>query len=387
MNIGVDIRMFARATHSGVEEYTLNLLSHIISAAPQHTFHLFYNAFHKVPLSFPWATLPNVRLIKKSIPNKFIEYSTFLFDEPKIDRFLGDMDIFLSPHFIPTALRPGTPRVTVFHDLSFEYYPDFFSFRKRLWHAVIAPRKQAARSAVIIATSESTKRDLMRLYGVPESKITVVYQAHDGSFAPVSSGDPRMDEVRKKYDLPAQYILHLATIEPRKNLSMLIKAHRILRRQQKNVPPLVIAGQKGWLYENVLKNISGEEDSIRYIGKVDAKDRVFLYNGAVIFVYPSFFEGFGLPPLEAMACGVPTVISQSSSLPEVAGDAALSCSSSDPDALVFLLSELLAKEELRAMLSKKGRERSLLFHWDSAARQIIGILEQAALSGRNGRKI
>jgi len=373
MTIGIDIRVLARGTRTGVEEYTLNLLKHLLPLEPKVNFKLFNNAYRKANLDYPWLDSKNVQLKDFRIPNRFLFVSARYFNQPKINRLLGGIDVYFNPHFFVAPLSAGCRKVITFHDLSFERCPHFFSWRKRGWQRfLMAAQREANQADQIIAVSQSTKEDLVNLYQIEPEKIKVVYSGIGKQFKLVK--DSQLTSIKKKYHLPNKFILYFGTIEPRKNLIGLIKAFELLRR--KEPIKLVMAGAKGWLYQDIFRaaNQSKFAQDIIFTGFVEEADKPYLYNLAELFVYPSFFEGFGFPPLEAMACGRPTVVSDTSSLPEAVGQGALMVNPYRIDELAWAMEAVLTYSNLREQLVEKGIKQAKKFSWSSCARQTLGIL-------------
>ncbi|GAI27957.1 unnamed protein product, partial [marine sediment metagenome] len=224
----------ARGTRTGVEEYTINLLSELLPLEPTINFKLFYNAYQKVQLNYPWLSLNNVQLKDFRIPNRLFFMAARYANQPKIDKLSGGFDLYFNPHFFTAPLSVGSKKIITFHDLSFERYPGFFSWRKRLWQRfLMAAQQEAKEASKIIAVSQSTKDDLINLYGLEPGKIKVIYSGVGKQFRPINN-------IEKKYNLPERFILYFGTIEPRKNLIGLIKSFELLREKQ-NIS-LVIAG-------------------------------------------------------------------------------------------------------------------------------------------------
>ncbi len=388
MIIGIDIRVLTRGTRTGIEEYTLNLLSRLLSLDKNIQFKLFYNAFNKIKLDYDWLRLPNIELREFKYPNRFVfDPLARFFKMPKVDKLLGGTDIFFAPHFLLSPVSDGCQKIITFHDLSFEYFPEFFPMRKRFWHGFLNPQGRALEADKIICVSESTKNDLADLYRVPENKIKVIYSGIGEEFRRVASdkwpASPELQRgeqvisIKKKYNLPEKFILYFGTIEPRKNLVGLIKAYEIFCEKHKPDDfKLVIAGSRGWLNKEIFaaaKKSSYRQDII-FTGFVQAQDKVYLYNLASLFIYPSFFEGFGFPPLEAMACGVPVVCSNTSSFPEVVGEAALMIDPYNFGEIAWAMSEVLKDSRLQENLVKKGLEQTKKFSWDKCARETLNFL-------------
>ncbi len=380
MTIGVDIRVLARGTRSGIEEYAINILSRLPKIDKSINYKFFYNAFRKADLDFDWLRLANVELRSFNMPNRFFDISSYCFNFPPVDKLLGGVDVFFSPHIFLAALSGSCPSVATFHDLSFERYKEFYSTQKRYWHFSMNPKRQARRAQKIIAVSESTKKDLMEIYKIPADKIQVIYSGVDPVSAiqyPVS----KAAEIRKKYYLPDKYILYLGTIEPRKNIVGLIKAFELFCAKykiQNTKYKLVIAGAKGWLYRDVFRAYmnSSQKRNIVFAGFIENNDKGEVYKNSDLFVYPSFFEGFGFPPLEAMAAGVPAITSGSSSLSEAVGGGALAVDPYDTEELAWAMNELLANQRVRNKMIEKGKERVKKFSWEKCARETLEVFKE-----------
>lgn len=321
MKIGIDIRTLMDTHYSGVPEYTLNLVKGIIEKDKHNDYVLFYNSFKNLDDHIPRFKGENVRFVKTKYPNKIFNYLLQKgIKKPKIDELLN-VDMFFMPHINFSSLSNNVKKIITIHDLSFLRYPKFFSTRKNIWHKLIDVKKLVKKFDIVVAVSENTKRDLIELCMVPEEKIKVIHSGIEESFKKISIDASKRNKLQKKYKLPRNYILYLGTIEPRKNVDGIIKAYELYRKNNKIDIKLVIAGANGWKSSKIFKtwNNSEYKDDIIFLGFVDREDKIFLYNLAKVFVYPSFYEGFGFPPLEAIACGVPVITSNVSSLPEVSG--------------------------------------------------------------------
>ena len=382
MNIGIDIRVLARGARTGVEEYTINLLSHLLPLEDKINYRLFYNAYQKASLNYPWRSLSNVKLNDFRIPNRAFFFLARYFNQPKIDSLLGKTDIYFNPHFFVSPVSKKCRKVITFHDLSFEHYPEFFSWRKRLWQKFLMNAKKEAEGAdKIITVSQSTKDDLINLYGIESRKIKVIYSGVGEQFQPIDD-QLKLNLIRKKYQLPEKFILYFGTIEPRKNLIGLIKAFEMLR--DKHPINLVISGTKGWLYRDIFEtaNRSKYRDDIFFTGFIEEDDKPYLYNLAELFVYPSFFEGFGFPPLEAMACGLPVIVSSGSSLSEVVGQAGLMTDVSSVDELSWTMDMVLSDNRLKEQLITKGLNQAKKFSWSKCARETLDVLQSTLIGGK-----
>ncbi len=379
MTIGIDIRFLARGTRSGIEEYTINLLSRLLSLDKNIKFKLFYNAFNQVELDYDWLRLPNVELKRFRWPNRFVfDPAAKFLKLPKIDKMLSGCDVFFAPHFLLSPVSRECRKVVSFHDLSFEYFPDFFSWRKRFWHNSLAPRQRALEADKIIAVSQSTKDDLVDLYALPEEKIEIIYSGIESGLEKNELTQEQKTLIRKKYNLPENFILYFGTLEPRKNLVGLIQAYEIFCRKlaSETKYSLVLAGNSGWLCDNIFTEAkkSNFAQDIIFTGFIDPADKVYLYKLASLFVYPSFFEGFGFPPLEAMSCGVPVICSHTSSFPEVVGGAALMIDPYNFDEIAWAMKEVLTDKELKRNLIEDGLARVKIFSWNKCAEETLRLL-------------
>ncbi len=373
--IGIDIRMLARKDKTGIEEYSSELLAHMLPLDASVRFKLFYNGFRKEPLRFDWLRLPNVELKESGIPNRVLDGAFRFFGRPQADKLIGGVDKFFSPHIFLSSTSKQCEKIVTFHDLSFEKYPEFYSSQKNFWHFSMDPRRQAKEADKIIAVSESTKEDLVEIYEVAPEKIRVIYSGL-GIRAKREVLPAEKAYVADKYKLPENYILYLGTLEPRKNIVGLLKAFDRLMREEafrSSGLKLVIAGAKGWLYGDIFKAARelGAKDDIIFTGYVEDRYKPALYRMSKLFVYPSFYEGFGFPPLEAMAKGVPVITSGISSIPEAVGGAAITVNPSDPDELYGAMREALSDPKLSSLLSSLGRERAKLFDWNRCAEETL----------------
>ena len=378
MIIGIDIRMLARGTKSGVEEYIINLLSNMLRLDSNIKYKLFYNGYKKVELEYDFLKLSNVTLKEFKIPNRLFDFSSQYFNYPKIDNLLGGVDIFFSPHIFSAPVSKNCKVVTTFHDLSFENHKEFYSASKNYWHFSMNPKSQAQRSNKIIAVSESTKKDLIKIYKIEAEKIKIIYSGINQVFS-IKYSVSSISKIKEKYNLPEKYILYLGTLEPRKNIIGLIKAFEILNAKYR-IPNtkyhLVIAGSKGWLYEDIFKTVQNSpvKNDIIFTGFVENKDKSALYDLADLFVYPSFYEGFGFPPLEAMTAGTPVITSNFSSLPEAVGNAAIMVNPYNLDELAKAIEMILTDEKLRDVLIKRGFEQTKKFSWQNCAEKTLELV-------------
>ncbi|MGD0999510.1 MAG: glycosyltransferase family 1 protein [Candidatus Brocadiia bacterium] len=423
MKIGLDIPEFSPARNSGIERYTRNLLCALHRNAGPHELSLY--------LCRPpgWAekdTLPSLAQLLPGVPVHV------LFDG-LVPHFPGELNTarrlrlsgalapvdgvlrrlyrrfnrstapWVSPLRRACAEARAVEAPDVLHHLVYVHYPfrrgpslatiyDLVPLLFPQWlpeevRAALRPTfRFARRCAAVIAISENTRQDLHRRMRVPLDRIHVVPLAADEVFAPA----PDPARVRERLaplglaDRP--FLLYAGTLEPRKNVPGLIRAYARLRSQSpESAPLLVLAGTKGWGYEPIFQEIErlGLANEARHLDAPDDAALAALMNAALALVYPSFYEGFGLPPLEAMACGCPVITSNNSSLPEVVGDAAIQVDPRDEPALAQAMQAVITRPELRASLRERGLARARLFSWDRVARETLNVYARVAPSGRH----
>ena len=288
------------------------------------------------------------------------------------DRLLPGAELFHATEHLLMPLR-HTPSVLTIHDLVFRLFPHY---HKPLNYAFLnlAMPLFIRRADHLIAVSHSTRQDLVRLYDVDPDKITVIYEAADPRFRPQPIEEIR--HVQRKYSLPERFILSLGTLEPRKNYQRLVEALALLRQKPETEGwQLVIAGEKGWLYGPFFRRLEelGLEHEVILLGHVPNEDLPALYSAATLFVFPSLYEGFGLPPLEAMACGTPVVCSRASSLPEVGGRAARYVNPTSTEEIAQAIHEVLVDEVLQEEMRERGVEQAKRFSWERAAQETMAL--------------
>jgi len=368
MNICLDLSPVVHQK-AGLASYARELAAHLLQMEPG----ISWRAFHydrRPPVSLP---TPLDALPRYVVPWGAYRWrlTTALrhFLGLSMDRFFAGVDLFhATEHLLPRFSSVRT--VFTLHDLIFLFHPETHKPLNRWFLTLMMPRFLRAADAVI-AVSECTKRDAIRFYSIPEEKITVIYEGVSPRFRPANPEAVRA--VREKYGLPERFILYVGTIEPRKNLTTLLEAfHHLLATRDLR---LVFVGKKGWLYEGFFRRLRelGLEDRVIFTGYVPDEDLPAIYSAADLFVFPSLYEGFGLPVLEAMACGTPVVCSNTSSLPEVAGDAAILVDPTDVRALAGAMERVLTDEHLRAEIYAKGLGRARQFTWAKAAQETLKV--------------
>jgi glycosyltransferase involved in cell wall biosynthesis len=398
MHIAIDIRSLMESKRSGVAEYTQNLIEKLLKIDLQNQYFLFYNSLSDVRDNLPKWNQANVHLCGFRYPNKLFNLALKLLNYPKLDQLILKnskpnlsgieglkiknfrIDLLFIPNLNFIAVSPNCKKITTVHDLSFERYPAFYSLKRRLWHKIINPKKLISSSDQIIAVSENTKKDLIDLYKIPVEKIKVIYSGISEEFKPTTNQE-KINQIRKKYDLPDNFIYYLGNLEPRKNIEGLIQAFEILKSSNKLSPAsyrLIIAGSPSWSFKSIYKFLKKNKfkNEIKLIGYVEPKDKPYLYNLAKLFVYPSFYEGFGFPPLEAMASGTPVIASLAPSLGEIIGPGGLLVDPYNTNEIAEAMIQILNNKKLKNSLIEKGLKQAKKFSWEQCALETLNLFKQ-----------
>ncbi len=360
---------------AGIGRYTRELIRALAQLDTETAYTIFVRGAPTVPNSLDGLG-PNFRIRQTPVSERVLTRLWRMRLPLPVDWLAGPSAVYYSPNYILPPLRRGRAVVTV-HDLSFLTVPDAADAGLRAYLAEAVPRS-VTRADHVLADSEHTRQDLVRLLRTPADKISVLYSGVSPQFRRVE--DPtRLADVRTRYGLAQPYILGLGTLEPRKNLVRLIEAYGQLA-QVGEAHLLALVGGQGWLYGPIFDRVQalGLQERVRFLGFVPDADLPALYSAAEAFAFPSLYEGFGLPPLEALACGTPTVVSNVSSLPEVVGDAALQVEPTDVEALAAALTRLLHDEPLRVRLRTDGPIQASRFTWTAAAKQLHDVLYRLA---------
>lgn len=374
MRIGIDFTS-AVQQQAGIGRYTRELVRALANLDDTNQYLLFQASRGAKEPAGSWPENFRVRSIPVTDRWLTIFWQRLRLPVP-VELCTGPVDIFHSPDFVlPPVWRARS--VLTIHDLSFLTTPETSDPNLREYLTRAVPRA-VARADHILADSMSTRNDLATYLNTDPERITVVYPGVDPRFRPLR--DRTIADVCARYDLQQPFILSVGTLQPRKNYAVLIEACTRLDDLGLETPDLrlVIAGGKGWLYEEIFETVErlGVGDRVRFLGFVADEDLPALYNAAEVFAMPSLYEGFGLPVLEALACGTPVVTSNVSSLPEVAGDAALLVSPHDVAGLSQALYQALTDQELRTTLRERGLIQARQFTWQRAAETVLGIYHQ-----------
>jgi glycosyltransferase involved in cell wall biosynthesis len=370
IHVAIDAHMIGQR-ETGGERYMFDLIAGLIRVDAQNQYTLL--ATHPAALKRSLILPPNfdVQAVRPAANVPRVAWAM-----PRTCRRVGAQVLHVSYTAPPVCT---CPTVVTVHDIAYEFFPQFFSPRDRWLLSTTVPLS-CRLAARVIAVSEWTKRDLVRRYAIPEEKIRVVYEAAADRFSPDVPAEDVM-RVRRQYAQGRRYVLAVGNIQPRKNLGRLVEAFAALAAQGTAGEDvlLVIVGQSQWRGSEVFQQVEmqGLTERVRFPGYVPDEDLPALYCGAEVFVYPSVYEGFGLPPLEGMACGTPVVCSNTSALPEVVGEAAALFDPYDVDALAQVLRDLLSNEARRQNLVAAGLARAAQFSWERAGQETVEVYREA----------
>lgn len=366
MKIGIDVREVVKEK-TGKGYFVANLVLNILKLDTQNEYILYTNQELENFNEFKNATL------------KVIDKKGFGWHKKVLkDAYAKNLDVFFAPtsYVIPARHNPKKIKViTVVHDLVALLFPAKHN-RKAVWMEKFFIKKAIKKSALICAVSKNTKKDLVKKIKCDEKKIHILHNAASEIFKQIST--EKLAETIKKTDFPQHFILITGTLEPRKNITSLIKAFaQISKKFSKH--KLLIAGKKGWYYDEIFKTVKDLEleGKVEFLGYVSDEDLITLYNLAEVFVYPSLYEGFGIPPIEAMQCGCPVVTSNTSSLPEVVSDAALQVEPNNIEKMAYEIESLLKDKKLRQKMIARGFKQAMKFSWQKSAKKALELFEKA----------
>ncbi|MDI6689770.1 MAG: glycosyltransferase family 1 protein [Actinomycetota bacterium] len=365
MRIGIDARIIDWA---GVGRYTQNLLKSLREIDGKNEYILFCDqkSEHLVP------TAPNYdkRVVEQPVLSPLYQFSW----SRKLRR--ADLDVFHSPHFVWPYITP-CPSVVTIHDLIPLISPEVMPSRLARIYYRWMNKRATSRAKRVIAVSKSTKQDLVRLLGVSEAKIKVIQEAVDERYKVVRDRE-LLKTIRGKYDIKQKFILNVGNPKPHKNWSRLIEAFFKLMLESRRNYQLVLVGPKYSEHSEIdhLIRRSGLEKRVTFTGIIGEEDLLLLYNAAEVFVFPSLYEGFGLPPLEAMACGIPVICSNTSSLSEVVGNAALMIDPYNVSEIAEAIGKVLTDNSLREKLRERGLARVNKFSWKKTAEATLKIYRE-----------
>lgn len=373
MKITLDISPFVHH-HAGLGRYAGELFAALQQVAPQNEYLGLYHATRAMPLEGEFANTKTFRVPQSAKPWRMSVLLAY-YAHQNMDRRLPPSEIFHATDHLLPPLKNSRSIFTI-HDLIFRFFPEYHLPLNR-WYLDLMLPKFLERADAVIAVSENTKRDVVRWTDIPAEKISVIYEGVNPHFHIIESR-VALERVRAAYKLPSRFILFFSTIEPRKNLITLLDAYAELLKRDQNVVPLVVMGRKGWLYEKTLKHIDtlGLSQRVVLTDWVEGADVPGVINLADVFVFPSLYEGFGLTPLEAMACGTPVISSNASSLPEVVGEAGILVEPRDVGGFADAITRVLRDDALRQDLRARGLKQASRFGWQRAARETLAVYER-----------
>jgi glycosyltransferase involved in cell wall biosynthesis len=375
MKIAIDISLVVGES-AGVGSYTRGLLEGLAAIDAENEYVLYsYVAFAPSPQPlFPQK--PNFSLRMVPLGEEHWERIWFKADLPPKEA-LDAVDVLHSPFFNAPKEHHGALVVTIY-DVSFLLQPQLHTEANRL-HCLQGALNAALYADRIIAISMQTKKDLMAYFSIPEVRIRVIYPAHRKIYYPERDVEV-IRGVLERLGIFRNFILFVGSLEPRKNLKTLLQAYAIYVKRHASEELLVVAGGKGWLNDDLSQVVAelGIAERVKFVGYVQEADLRVLYSATKLFVYPSLYEGFGLPPLEAMACGAPVITSNTSALPEVVGDAAIVIDPHNSEELYQAMQRVLCDDQLRIRMRQQSLARAQLFSWERTAQETLGLYREVA---------
>ena len=358
---------------TGVGNYAYQIARNLRTIAPSHEYTYFYG-YYSPRLFSPGEQLKSVHRVKEAV-RKIPVLGRAARDLKDLANLFSSrqFDLYFEPNFIPLNIRARRTVVTV-PDFSFARFPEWHTPDKVCYYAKNFWRK-IHRADRIIVISDFIRSEAIQRYGLPPEKLTTIPLGVDPEIYRVY--DPQgLGPIREKYRLPESFILFVGSLEPRKNLERLLLAYQNLDESTRNEVKLVLVGFKGWENKKLVSSIREMKSDVFYLGYAPEEDLGKIYNLARLFIYPSLYEGFGLPPLEAMACGCPVVVSNAASLPEVCGEAAYYVDPQDPNSISEGIAQVLRDDRLRHALVQKGTDRASSFTWEKSAREHLRVFEE-----------
>lgn len=374
MRIGIDgSSILPRRT--GIGHYTNQLLNHLAIIDSENQYTVLLNSFRHNPRHEAWMDGRNFAIRRRRWPGPLLLRTWKWLNRPRIERLIGPADLFHSPATYVPPQRRGLA-VTTVHDLYFMHAPETCESLGGLYLRATLPRR-VKDLAHVIAVSNSTRDDLVELLGVSPERITVVYEGVDNHFRRIDDREQRV-VVRTRYNLPERYCLCVGTIEPRKNIERLIEAYSMVRGERADAPALVIVGGRGKDADRVDRAVAsfGLQRHVVFPGYIDIDDLPVVYSAADLFVFPSLYEGFGLPALEAMACGVLVVAADTSSLRELVADRGILVDPKRPSQIAGGILRGLSDAQARKEFVRRGLEFAGEMTWERCARRTLAVYEK-----------
>lgn len=407
MNILIDLRSLQSGNISGVEVFTENIVRAMINCGQNHEFFLWTNSKEDLLPNFPqlgsnysskeWRNIViknpdnnskglNFFTLHTKKSNKLFNLILSFLRYPKLDKFVlselkkhhvmvsrNKFDAVFLPDLRPAPISRNTRKFIFFHDLSFVHFPEAFSRKSRIWHKIVRANKELYEAKRVFVPSNFTKEDVAYTLNLPQWRLQVIYEGVDKKFSPASDIDTF--EIKKRYNLPGKFILSLCTLEARKNIKSLINAFDLFQTKYPDTGLcLVVAGKKN--SENFADIDLPHPKNVIFTGFIPEEDKVALLSSAYVFAFPSIFEGFGLPVLEAMACGTPVMVSSFTSLPEIVSESAIMFDPTDIEDIALAIEKIYLDQDLRNDLAVEGLRWSKQFTWERAAMEILDTIEK-----------
>ena len=386
MRIGINARFALNPFRVGTPYYTYNLINYLSKIDRNNEYVLWLGGCFRVSVPsdmLPLRKKPNVEFRIKKWPAIMYKSGFYYLLQnycprfPFVELLVGKVDVFHLPYPDKFPPQMGGKKIVTIHDLSRLIVPQYYE-KEVILKAPGKFQSIQQQADFVITDSLSTKNDIVERLKISEDRILVIpLGVNNKMFHPIDNSDV-IHRVMRKYNIQSSYILYIGSLNPRKNLVRLIEAfHKILQQKDINCQ-LVLAGGKGWMYEEIFKKVDELrlKDKVIFTGYIPEEDIPALINGATAFAYVSLYEGFGLPPLEAMACGTPVIASNTTSIPEVVGDAGILVDPYNVDEIAQALQDVLENETLRAQMRKKGLERAKSFTWKKTARETLKAYEK-----------
>jgi glycosyltransferase involved in cell wall biosynthesis len=374
MKIGFDIRTINTKHTTGVDSYTRELMQQWTRDSRGHQFVLFGDdVLREHPLVVGMMAQGHT-FVSQPWHRKIFNFCNVFFGLPKIDKLVGQVDVFFMPHIMFWAFSKKAKLVATFHDLTYEVASirALYGWKQNLWHKIVDPHALAKRANSIVTISHASKRDLENIYHIPSEKINVTHLAADYDYYANSV-------IEADIDVPEKYILFLGSVEPRKNPKAVIEAFRMIMDEFPDVH-LILAGSYFPQKDAAAVELAEKTPRVKLWGRATNQEKVLLYRKSTMFVLPSFYEGFGIPVIEAQAAGTPVITSNVSCLPEAAGEGALLVDPYNVSDIAQAMKKLLSNETLRTELINKGQTNAQKFSWERVANETFDVLERTAKS-------
>lgn len=378
LKISIDGQLFLKGEKTGIGWFAHNILKNLSFHEKEYQLNCFtlgYGKKRRVNVEqykeygykihkISWFNDVFYRIVSSCIP---LPYRFFFGSKTKVSLFFN--------YIIPPGVSGS--KIVVIHDMTYKRYPETVRFRTRK-NLELLLSKTCKRADTIITISQFSKSEIMKYLNVPEEKIKIISLGVDTKYYNNNYTGDNIKKIQKKYNVDYEYFLYLGTIEPRKNIERLIRAYAVLYNQKNDIPKLVLVGKKGWMYKEIFRVVDelDLQNMVIFLGYIDICDVPLLLGGAITFVFPSLYEGFGLPVLEAMACGTPVITSNVASLPEVVGNAALLVDPMDIESIKNAMLKILIDPCLKEQLSVLGIQQAKKFSWKETARQIEKIIDE-----------